>query len=227
VSHQRQGAAVARRVVLGALGLVPVAALASGVLVSALLPLHRLAFELLAPEFRLLALEAGLQGGHRVLEAHVTIADLTVVGQTIIRPDPRGIATASTPLAHALHLCAVAVLLAAIWPSAGLVRSSLRVLVAAMLSALVAPFDLPAILAGNVWRMLLDVHAPGAFSPLLMWTDFLSGGGRWLLGILIGATSVALLPDPAHVAAARVPPRAMPRGLRRGRPRRSTRMSPR
>lgn len=221
------GAAVARRAVLVALVLVPVAALAIEALVSGMLPLYYLAFDLLAPEFRLLALEAGLQGGHRVLEARVTIADLTVVGQTILQPDPRGIAIASTPLAHALHLCAVAVLLAAVWPSASPVRSGLRVLVAAMLSALVTPFDLPAILAGNVWRLLLDVHAPGAFSPLLIWVEFLSGGGRWLLGVLIGATAAALLPDPAGMAPARMTAGAMPRGARRARPRRPTPMSPR
>jgi len=175
----------ARRLLLATCLLVPVAILGSEAVVTLLLPAYRVAFEWLVPEFRLLALETGADGGHRVLLARVTIADILVVGQHAIYPDARGVATASTPLAHALHLPLAAMLVAFTLPhSTG--RAALCALAAAVVTLPLLPFDLAAILAANVWQLVIDRYAPETTTPLLTWAGFLGGGGRWMIGALTG-----------------------------------------
>jgi hypothetical protein len=185
----------ARRLLLATCMLVPVAALGSDAVVSLLLPAYRVAFEWLAPEFRLLALETGADGGHRVLLARVTIADILVVGQHAVYPDARGVATASTPLAHALHLPLVAMLVAFTLPGP-MGRAALSALAAGVATVPLLPFDLAAILAANVWHLVVDRYAPGTTTPLLTWAGFLGAGGRWMIGTLTGITiALSLRPN--------------------------------
>jgi hypothetical protein len=189
MSGRMVGWAWVRRALIGAAVVVPGAALIADPLVGWLIPLYRLAFETLVPELRVLALETTSQGGHHVVLAKVTLARMTVIGQTVLWPDARGIATASTPLAHALHMPTAALLVSAAWPAASAGRVAARVLLAVGLAAVWIPVDVPAVLAANLWRILLDHHAPGAFSPLLVWAGFVSGGGRWMLGAAMGVAA--------------------------------------
>jgi len=177
----------ARRLLLATCVLVPVAVLSAEAVVGLLLPAYRAAFEWLAPEFRLLALETGADGGHRVLLARVTIADILVVGQHAVYPDARGVATASTPLAHALHLPLAAMLVAFALPRS-IALAALGALAAAVATLPLLPFDLAAILAANLWQLVVDRYAPGTTTPLLTWASFLGGGGRWMIGTLTGIT---------------------------------------
>lgn len=50
--------------------------------------------------------------------------------------------------------------------------------------------DVPFVLWAQVWRNYADVFAPGEFSVLLMWADFLQRGGRFLLGGLGAACAI-------------------------------------
>jgi hypothetical protein len=188
---------VARRVLVIACVLIPLAALSASALADILLPAYRLVFGWLAPEFRLLSLETGVEGAHRVLTARVTIADILVIGQHVIHPDARGVAATSTPLAHALHMPLTAMLIALALPRSAKHRA-LSMLAATAVTLPLLPFDLSAVLAANLWQLLIDQHNPGAVSPLLLWARFLEGGGRWLLGALIGVAACTWPALPKH-----------------------------
>jgi hypothetical protein len=186
------GGRVARRLLLATCLLLPVAVVSADAVVGLLLPAYRVAFEWLAPEFRLLALETGADGGHRVLLARVTIADILVVGQHAVYPDARGVATASTPLAHALHLPLAAMLIAFALPRST-AQAALGALAAGVATLPLLPFDLAAILAANLWQLVIDRYAPGTTPPLLIWAGFLGGGGRWMIGALTGIAAALSL----------------------------------
>jgi hypothetical protein len=48
----------------------------------------------------------------------------------------------------------------------------------ALAIALIWAIDVPLVLWANIWRFHVDAFAPGLFSPLLLWADFLQSGGR-------------------------------------------------
>ena len=52
--------------------------------------------------------------------------------------------------------------------------------------------DLPAVLAGSVWQILVDGMAPGDTTPLLAWKAMVAGGGRLALGLAAGAAAIVL-----------------------------------
>ncbi len=191
---------IARRWALATL-LTLTGALAFGEpLARAALPLLAWGFGVVGPDFRLLRLEVVRVDGERRLAARVTLARTAVLGARVVLPDPRGHADAVTPLAHVLHLPVVAGIVALAWPAAGWREAALRgALVASGLVVLV-PLDTPAVLAGEIRQLLIDVHAPGLADPLVAWSEFLGHGGRILLAGLLGAAATL----GAHVAEAAI-----------------------
>lgn len=158
-----------------------------------LLPVHRAVFELLAREFRVTRMATEQVSSHRVVRVEVTLADTLVLGHRTFRPDPRGVAQASTPVAHTIHAMVTALLVSVAWPAADFATRLRRSLLAFALSAGVAVVDAPSILAGTLWQTVLDSAGPGRFSLLTLWAAFLEGGGRLALGILAGASAAAIV----------------------------------
>lgn len=181
------------RLVLAATVLMSLAGLFAVSMVEALLPVYRVAFERVAPDFRVTAFRAGAEGAHRVVAVTVRLKDAVFVGTRLVFPDPRGEASASTPLSHALQTPAVACLVVLAWPLAGRVRKSFALALALLLAAPLMVFDVPIVLAATLWRTVVDVVAPGTESWLFPCSAFLLGGGRWVLGALAGVFAVAAL----------------------------------
>ncbi len=192
------------RLVLATLVLTPVAAVFAVPMVRACLPAYRAAFEFVAPDFRLADLRVTTDGGHRGVAITVGLRSPIFVGTKLVFPDPRGAASASTPLSHALQTPLVGSLVAFAWFTGGRIRRLAAAVLALLLTLPFAAFDAPVVLAATLWHTVVDGFAPGADSLLFPWSAFLLGGGRWLIGGLAGLAAIGAV-------------RAVPSGARRSR----------
>lgn len=170
--------------------LVPLAILYNETLIEAWLPAYRLVFAGVAGEFQLLKLALDHEGADRVLRATVTWRHIVVLGSHIITPDPRGIANASTLIAHALQGPLAALIAIVAWPAGHIREFAWRTLLLAPLLIVLVLVDMPCVLAAELWQIAIDAFAPGTISPLLIWKDFLQGGGRYALGLVAAMAAV-------------------------------------
>ena len=162
-------------------------------LVRASIPALRSMFEWLAPDFQLQRLDLQRDQADQVLRAWVTLGRYTFVGGQLITPDPRGMAQASTIALHGLQGPLLALWAAMAWPAAAGRTRALRVLACLPAAGLLFLLDAPVVLAASIWQFLVDAHAPGSWQPLLIARDLLQGGGRFVIGLAIGAGCAILI----------------------------------
>jgi len=185
------------RLVVTAVVLIPAAVLFGERIVTWMVPLFGVVFEAIAGDFKLLRLTVDQEGADRVLRATVMWKHIMFIGGHVIYPDPRGTANASTLLAHALQGPLVALLVVCAWPPlndsthyASWKEMGIRVLALCPMLALLISTDVPAVLAGELWQLVLDALAPGSGSLLVHWKNFLHGGGRYALGLAGAGVSI-------------------------------------
>jgi hypothetical protein len=200
-SH-RVSLGVLLRLALAAGVVMPLATLYREALAEAWLPAYRAVFAWVADEFRLLSLAIDHEGADRVLRATVAWKRIVVLGGHVIYPDPRGTANASTLIAHALQGPMTAVIAAFAWPARRIREFAWRVLLLGPLLTVLVLSDLPCVLAAELWELPLDALAPGTVSVLVIWKDFLQGGGRHALGL---AAAVAAVHGAGWLGASRNP----------------------
>lgn len=192
------------RLLLATLVSIPMATLCGERLVHAMLPALAGVFEWVSGDFKLLRLAIDQEGADRVLRATVMWKHVMVIGGHVIYPDPRGTANASTLLAHALQGPLVAILAALAWPvrqwAVTVTRHSLRpwlewtfrAVALLPLLAILVLLDMPIVLAGELWDLALGALDPGATSILVIWKQFMQGGGRYALGAATGLLALLL-----------------------------------
>lgn len=191
---------VVLRMLVGAAVLLPVAIVWGETLVSGWLNAYQAVFACVADDFKLLSLNMDHEGVDRVLRARVTWRHIVIVGDTVIYPDPRGVADASTLMAHALQGPLTALLAAIAWPlrerdlslkgPGAWLEWTVRGAMLVPLLAIVVLTDMPLVLAGELWAMVLEALDPDAISALVLWKSFLQGGGRFALGVAAGVSAV-------------------------------------
>ncbi len=180
------------RLALASAVLLPLGVGFGAAFVDACLPAYRLVFGQVADEFRIQSLGLDREGADRVLRVRVALRPVLVIGGKVIHPDSRGSANASTLAAHALQGPMLAMLTALAWPARRRSEIGWRLLLLAPLVSLLVLCDLPCVLAAELWELVIGRLAPHALSPLVIWKNFLQGGGRLALGLVAGAASVAL-----------------------------------
>ncbi|RRS06037.1 hypothetical protein EIP75_00010 [Aquabacterium soli] len=177
------------RLVVTAVVLIPAAVLFGESIVTWLLPLFGAVFEAIAGDFKLLRLAVDQEGADRVLRATVMWKHIVFIGGHVVYPDPRGTANASTLLAHALQGPLVALLVTCAWPLSDSPHHTswrelgIRVLALCPMLAFLISADVPVVLAGELWQLVLEALAPGSGSPVVHWKNFLHDGGRYALGL--------------------------------------------
>ncbi|MDH4393268.1 MAG: hypothetical protein QE285_17825 [Aquabacterium sp.] len=174
-------------------------------LVRASIPALHSMFEWIAPDFQLQRLELQRDKADQVLRAWVTLGRYTFVGAQLITPDPRGMAQASTLAVHGLQGPLLALWAAVAWPAAAVRTRLLRLLVCLPAAALMFLLDAPVVLAASIWQFLVDAHAPGSWQPLLIARDLLQGGGRFVIGLAIGAGCAIAVSGTVGIRLARGP----------------------
>lgn len=159
-------------------------------LVEACLPVYRIVFSWLMDDFNLRALTLDREGADRVVRATVGWKPVVVLDGRVLYPDPRGSATASTLAAHALQGPLVMLAAAFAWPAYRMAEYAWRGLLLVPLLAVLVLSDVPVVLAGELWRMVRDALALNLTSPLLTWTSFVHGGGRYALALAAALAAV-------------------------------------
>jgi hypothetical protein len=102
-------------------------------------------------------------------------------------PDPRGTATASTLVGNLTLPCVLLSATALAWPVRRRGLLAIRTLVLPPALLVLCMVDVPFILWAQLWGLVVSVADPGRFSPLLIWSDFLLGGGGLALALALGA----------------------------------------
>ncbi len=162
-------------------------------LVTRLLPAIAAEFEWLDDTYAIMNLTVDQEGADQVVRIVVSQARYIQLGDRVFGPDPRGRANASTLVGN-ITLPAVLLLAAALaWPVTH-IRSAaadyaLRGAFIPIALAMTWSLDAPFILWSAIWSLHVDTFAPGMFSPLLIWSQFLQCGGRDLLALLLGAAA--------------------------------------
>jgi hypothetical protein len=187
----RSGGGIVRLLIVSVVVLA-LATISAKFLATALLPLYRSVFEWIGGDYRVLFFGLASQGADQVIRVDVTLAHAVVVGTQFVMPDPRGAANATTLIGNTIQPLAVGLIAAMAWPSARIRVLGLRLLILLPLLLIVTLFDIPFLLAGQLWGIFFDRLSPGSWSPLLAWNDFLQGGGRFALGLAAAVCSVAL-----------------------------------
>lgn len=162
--------------------------------------------EWLGDEFTVLRFGLLRQRSEDVLQLVVTTRRHVVVGERILTPDPRGTAQASTLPLQGLQGPLVALIVVWVWPLAPgrqVAEAVLRGVLVLPAGLALATLDAPVVLLASIWDLVHDHLAPGRSNGLTVARDLLRGGGRWGVGLVIGATAVLLaarllrLPQPA------------------------------
>ena len=183
--------AILVRLTIAAIILLVLAIYFSEFIAISLLPLYRTAFQLIDNDFQILSLGLSMEGADRVIRLNVTLSHAIAVAGHLVMANPAGIANASTLIGNIFQPVTVGLVAVLAWPSHSLKNVSLRLMVLILLTLIETTLDIPLLLEGNLWGVLLDNLSPGSWSPLTAWADFLQVGGRYALGLVAALASIA------------------------------------
>lgn len=161
-------------------------------LVDLLLPAFQAEINWLDDTYRIDRLFVDTEGADKVVRIVVGLAHCVVLPDGAHCGDPRGLANASTLQANVTLPAALLMAIALAWPVQRPREYLWRVLGVVPALALLWALDVPFILWSALWTLHVDAFAPGMFSPLLIWGEFLQSGGRLALATLLGATAVSV-----------------------------------
>jgi hypothetical protein len=178
------------RLALALVLLLSIAGRFGSALVTPLLPAFTWEICQIEPELRVLRLAIGRAGADTVLRVDAGPAVVVAVAGRLLPLAPQSRFTVSTPFGHVLQPLIVCLAILVAWPAGRPMRYLLRTLFGIPLLALLPLLDVPLVLAAELHGSLLDLAAPGAFSPLIAWKAFLEGGGRLVLGGAVAAMVV-------------------------------------
>ena len=169
-------------------------------LTAALLPVFRWEITQLDDTYAVLDLTLGQQGADSVVRLEVGLARLLLIGDRVLYPDPLARADVSTLAGHIAQPALLCIALILAWPTRrATIEYPTRILIAGIGIAAVVLIDVPFVLWAEVWDIHVTALEPDRVSLLLLWRDFLQGGGRFVLGLVVGGLAVAARQAPTAV----------------------------
>jgi hypothetical protein len=143
---------------------------------------------------------AVLRGSDKVFRLEVVPDGFIMVGTRVVQTRPDGWARVSVLTAYLWQSISVALVVTLAWPAKRRSEWAWRIVLLAIFCVMLALLDTPFVLWAQVWRNYANAFAPGEFSALLVWAEFLQRGGRFLLGALgaVAAIAWAAKLAPAH-----------------------------
>lgn len=160
-------------------------------LVDALLPAFRAEINWLDDTYRIDQLFSDTEGADHVVRIVVGLAHCIVLPDGAHCGDPRGLANASTLAGNVTLAGTLLLALALAWPASRVGEYGWRLLCLTFALPLLWALDIPFILWAALWSLHVDAFAPDMFSPLLIWSQFMQGGGRLALAALLAGAAVA------------------------------------
>ncbi len=162
-----------------------------GTLAEALLPAMAAEIHGLDNTYRIVKLELMQRGGEDLIRIVVTLARCVVLPDGAHCSDPRAQAQASTLLGHFTLPFTLALSAVLAWPASGWREVLWRAALLSLALPLLLALDVPMVLWASLWRLHVEAFAPDLFSPLLLWLDFLQGGGRMALALVFAGAVLA------------------------------------
>jgi len=161
-------------------------------LLELILPLFRWELGVLDDHYKIVQLGLATQGADGVIRLDVTLQRPVFVSGHLVLPDPRGRANVTTLSGNVLQPVIVFLALLVAWPARGWTETAARTCCGLLLLPVLMMVDVPFVLMGELWALLLDRHAPTSFSPVIAWKEFLQGGGRLALAFTAGGLAIVL-----------------------------------
>jgi hypothetical protein len=155
-------------------------------LAESLLPAIDAEFKWLDDTYDIKKIYVDREGADHVVRVVVSQARCIVLIDRAFCGDPRGRANASTLIGNITLPAALLMSLVLAWPVIRSIELVWRAVFLPFGLAIVWALDVPFVLWSAIWSLHVDAFAPGMFSPLLIWTQFLQSGGRLALAILLG-----------------------------------------
>lgn len=156
----------------------------------ALIPYFRAEILALDDTYRIDSLYLDHEGADQVIRLRVGQARYIMIRDMAFAPHPLGKANASTLVGNIILTGTLLISTVLAWPARRRSAYALRALAIPPALAILWSVDVPMILWGAIWSLHVDAFAPDLFSPLLIWCQFLQGGGRFamtaMLGVLVG-----------------------------------------
>jgi len=162
-----------------------VAGLWGATLIEAVLPFTRAVLDRIDDRFGILFLGVEQHMQDTVVRLRVNLVRVFVMGGQVISESPRGWLEVTTTTGAMLQPLVIAPALAIALPG-GLFARLAAFALAVLLALLFLLLDLPLTLHAYVWDILVDNLEPDRFSPLMIWHEFLHGGGRLGIALLLG-----------------------------------------
>jgi hypothetical protein len=156
------------------------------------MPLYRRIFEIISDGYQIKFFGLAARGVESVIRVDIGSSHVIVVGGHFVWPDPRGTANVTTLVVQTIQPATVALIAVLGWPCSSLKRWLLRLSSLIVFLLIITSMDVPFLLAGEAWGLFIDNISPGTESALVLWSQFLSGGGRAILGILAAFASFAV-----------------------------------
>lgn len=151
-----------------------------------LLPAIQEEIQWLDDTYEIKSLDIDHEGADQVVRMVVSQARCIVLTDRAFCGDPRGRANASTLVGNITLPAVLLIALTLAWPATHAAEYALRIVLVPMAVAAMWAIDVPFALWSAIWSLHVDAYAPGMFSPLLIWSQFLQGGGREMLALLLG-----------------------------------------
>lgn len=129
----------------------------------------------------------------QVVRVRVHQAHCLDLGDRFYCGNPAGWAVASAPAGSILLVAVMVVSLGFTWPVKRKREYLWRSLLVVPALILACALDVPMLLWAAIWDLQHAALTPNSLSPLLIWADFMQGGGRGALAIVVAA-GVCILP---------------------------------
>jgi hypothetical protein len=155
-------------------------------LAAALLPLFKAEIQWADDALRVDSLELADDHGERVIRLDVGLAHSVNINERTFRPDPRGKAMSSTLVGNLAVPTVLLISTAFAFPGRkpfAYLRRALWMLPTLLLLWMVG---VPLVLWASIWRLLVEAADPTRFSPLLLWANFVLGGGELAVAVALG-----------------------------------------
>ena len=161
-------------------------------MVEALLPAFKVEINWLDDTYRIERLYVDHQGADRVIRIVVGLAHCVMLEDRPFCGHPKALANASTLLGNVTLPAILLVAPVLAWPARRWQEHGMRLVALLPALTMLWALDVPFVLWAALFSLHVDAFAPDLFSPLLVWSQFLQGGGRLALAFVLGAAALTV-----------------------------------
>lgn len=162
-------------------------------LVETLLPAAKAEIEVLESAYLVNEITYARGSGDTAIRARIhQVQCLTHSGQTLC-PQSGAWAEVACPAGGFFASLIVMVATCFAWPAESAREYPWRMVACLLAGSVVWAVDTPLQLWAAAWALQYEALAPSAPSPLLIWTEFLQGGGRMAIAFLLAALSASII----------------------------------